>query len=69
MCWPDSTLVAVALPSQLATPKIEQLRNNPRTTDVLVRVVSVVDGADRAEHATVTFLQEPGNVPVIAGGY
>jgi signal transduction histidine kinase len=56
---PAAILLDIVLPDGNGWEILEQFRGNPLTVDIPVCVVSVVDGADRAEHATVSFLQKP----------
>jgi signal transduction histidine kinase len=56
---PVAILLDIVLPDGSGWDILEQLRGNPKTLDIPVCVVSVIDGADRAEHATVSFLQKP----------
>jgi signal transduction histidine kinase len=58
---PAAILLDIVLPDGNGWEILGQLRSNPRTADIPVCVVSVVDGADRAEHATVSFLQKPAS--------
>ena len=56
---PVAILLDIIFPEGDGWDILERLREDPRTADIPVHVVSVVDGEERARDATVKFMQKP----------
>jgi hypothetical protein len=56
---PVAILLDIIFPETSGWDILQQLRADPRTSQIPVHVISITDGEDRASDAAVRFLQKP----------